>query len=69
RQKLTFIKVYDLVGKEYRFSDKPQIQDYFTRLTGLFKNFNYAREDSPEYEDLLKQIDELAGKFGVAVQH
>ena len=69
RQKLTFIKVYDLVGKEYRFSDKPQIQDYFTRLTGLFKNFNYAREDSPEYQDLFKQIDQLAGQLGVAVQH
>ncbi len=69
RQKLTFTKVYDLVGKEYHFSDKPQIQDYFTRLTGLFKNFNYAREDSPEYVDLLSQIDQLAEQLGVAAQH
>ena len=69
RQKLTFTKVYGLVGQEYDFNDKGQIQDYFTRLTGLFKNFNYASEDSPEYEGLLKQIDQLAGQLGVAVQH
>ena len=68
RQQLSFIKVYKLVKQDYNFADKPQIHDYFTRLTGLFKNFNYAGEDSPEYSELLKQIDELAESMGVA-QH
>jgi V/A-type H+-transporting ATPase subunit A len=60
RQKLTFGKVYALVEQEYRFADKNAARDYFTRLTGLFKNFNYASPDSPDYHCLLEQIDRLA---------
>ncbi len=60
RQKMTFGRVYDLVTREYRFENKDETRDYFTKLTSLFKNFNYAREDSPEYHTLLKQIDVLA---------
>ncbi len=60
RQKLTFNKVYDLVTRSYGFADKEAVRDYFTKLTGLFKNFNYAAEDSPDYDGLLKQIDDLA---------
>lgn len=65
RQKLTFSKVYDLVGLEYKFNDKEQVHDYFTRLTGLFKNFNYAAKDAPEYNELLTQIEGLADSMGV----
>ena len=60
RQKLTFNKVYELVTRDYGFTDKTAARDYFTRLTGLFKNFNYAAEDSPDYGDLMKQIDDLS---------
>ena len=65
RQQLSFNKVYQLVNQEYNFTDKPHIHDYFTRLTGLFKNFNYAGEDSPDHADLLNQIDRLAESMGV----
>ena len=60
RQKLTFDKIYDLVTRGYAFEDKQAARDHFTRLTGLFKNFNYAATDSPDYASLLRQIDELA---------
>jgi V/A-type H+-transporting ATPase subunit A len=60
RQKMAFNRVYDLVTRDYRFDGKEQARDYFTRLTGLFKNFNYTREDSPDYRSLLQQIDDLA---------
>jgi V/A-type H+-transporting ATPase subunit A len=60
RQKLTFGKVYDLVTRGYDFADKAAARDYFTRLTGLFKNFNYAAKETPEYDRYLNQIDELA---------
>ena len=60
RQKLAFGKIYDLVTREYRFENKDAVRDYFTRLTGLFKNFNYAAPGSPDYQKLLAQIDELA---------
>lgn len=65
RQKLSFSKVYELIVQDYNFSDKAQIHDFFIRLTGLFKNFNYAGKDTPQYLDLLKQIDELAGSMEV----
>lgn len=60
RQRLSFGKVYDLVKQEYRFADKNAVRDYFTRLTGLFKNFNYAGPNSPDFQGLLREIDELA---------
>ena len=65
RQKLSFNKVYQLVNREYNFTDKPQIHDYFTRLTGLYKNFNYAAKTSLEYSDLLNQIDQLAESMDI----
>ena len=65
RQQLSFSKVYELIGQDYNFNEKAQVQDFFTRLTGLFKNFNYAGKDTPQYNDLLKQIDELAASMGV----
>jgi V/A-type H+-transporting ATPase subunit A len=65
RQKMSFNKIYKLVHLEYHFADKTKVQEYFTRLTGLFKNFNYAEKNSPDYLDLLKQIDLLAASMGV----
>ena len=64
RQQLTFGKVYALVTRDYAFKDKEAARDYFTRLTGLFKNLNYAAKDSPDYGDLLRQIDSLAASVG-----
>ncbi len=62
RQKLSFNKVYELVTRPYAFNDKNLARDYFVKLTGLFKNFNYASPKTPEYDNLLKQIDELSDK-------
>jgi V/A-type H+-transporting ATPase subunit A len=60
RQKKSFELVCDLVNRQYQFADKEAARDYFTRLTGLFKNLNYSREDSPAHGDYLKQINDLA---------
>jgi V/A-type H+-transporting ATPase subunit A len=59
RQRLAFSKVHALVSRDYAFADKAAVRDYFTRLTGLFKNFNYAAPDAPEYRHLLQDIDAL----------
>ncbi len=67
RQKTTFAKIREIVKQDYAFTDKHDVRDHFTRLTGLFKNFNYASSDSPDYDSLLKQIDALtAAKRAVA---
>lgn len=60
RQREMFNRVYALVTEENRFDDKDAVRDYFTRLTGLVKNLNYTRRDSPGYPDLLSQIEALA---------
>lgn len=64
RQKLCLDKVFELVERGYAFTDKDQARDYFTRFTGLFKNFNYARPDSPDFHRYLKEIDVLAKSIG-----
>ncbi|MDJ0728981.1 MAG: V-type ATP synthase subunit A [Crocosphaera sp.] len=60
RQKETFGLVYDLVNRQYKFPDKQAARDYFTRLTGLFKNLNYAHPDSSDRANYFQQIHELA---------
>ncbi len=57
RQKLVFDKIHDLVTRPYRFKDKAEAREYFTRLTGLFKNFNYAAPEAPDYKRLMGEID------------
>jgi V/A-type H+-transporting ATPase subunit A len=59
RQKQTFNRVYDLVKREYAFSSKEEISQYFLKMTGLFKNLNYAEFQSKEFEKLLSDINEL----------
>mgnify|MGYP000730862448 CR=1 FL=1 len=61
RQKLVFDKLYDIASRDYDFKGKEAARDYFTKLTGLFKNFHYAAEKSPTYGSLLGQIDDLMG--------
>jgi V/A-type H+-transporting ATPase subunit A len=60
RQRVAFARVHELVSRDYAFADKAAVRDYFTRLTGLFRNFNYAETGSPEYKRLLHEIDALA---------
>ncbi|MDQ7821314.1 MAG: V-type ATP synthase subunit A [Candidatus Eremiobacteraeota bacterium] len=60
RQLKSFSLVRDLIARRYDFPDKDQARDFFTRLTGLYKNFNYSREGSPEYEKYESEIKKLA---------
>lgn len=60
RQQQMFALLYDLASRNYRFDDKDKVRDYFTRVTGMFKNLNYTSKDSPEYANMQRQITELA---------
>lgn len=59
RQKETFIKLFDAVRVDYKFIDQADASIFFTRLTGLFKNLNYAGYETPEYIDLMARIDQF----------
>jgi V/A-type H+-transporting ATPase subunit A len=59
RQQESFLLVRRLLHREYNFADKEQAREYFTRLTGLYKNLNYAEHKSAQYAELARQIEEL----------
>lgn len=65
RQLINFSKIYKLVSQDFNFIDKNQALDYFTRLTGLFKNLNYAEQNSQELRDLSDKIEKLSESMGV----
>ena len=59
RQKRIFQMVLDVVAHEPGLSDKETVRKRFTRLTGLFKNLNYAAEQSPEFTRYQNEIKAL----------
>jgi V/A-type H+-transporting ATPase subunit A len=62
RQQESFQILKGLIQRDYRFSDKEEARDFFTRLTGLYKNFNYAGPETPDYKKYEQEIEELAAK-------
>ncbi|MEM7436334.1 MAG: V-type ATP synthase subunit A [Myxococcota bacterium] len=60
RQQKSFELLSWLIDSDYSFLNKDAARDFFTRITGLYKNLNYAPDGSPEYEDYERQIRELA---------
>jgi V/A-type H+-transporting ATPase subunit A len=57
RQQVSLDRIWEAVSRAYAFDDKEAVRAYFTRLTGLFRNFNYAETESPEYWRLLQEIE------------
>lgn len=52
-------QAFDKLGGLMR---KDRARDFFTRLTGLYKDFNYSPADSEEYRRYQQEIDDLAEK-------
>ncbi|WP_051927395.1 V-type ATP synthase subunit A [Ruegeria halocynthiae] len=66
RQKMTFKLIYDVTRSTTDFTDKAEVRQVFTQLTGLVKNFHYAAENTPEFKSAWEQIQDLCrDKFGV----
>ena len=59
RQQDLFEMVFVACTRPYAFKNKDTARDYFTRLTGLYKNLNYANRDGDDYKKLLVSIEEL----------
>lgn len=60
RQQQSFALLHQLVNKPYHFDDQKQARDYFTRLTGLYKNLNYAKFQTGEFHSLRERVIALA---------
>lgn len=63
RQKAMFLLCKRLIDRQYQFRDKEQVRDFFTRLTGLFKNLNYSASGSDDYRRYIAQIEDLERKY------
>ena len=59
RQKALFDRVYAAATRPYAFKDKAAARDYFTKLSGLYKNLNYAAAGSNDFQRIAKSIEEL----------
>jgi V/A-type H+-transporting ATPase subunit A len=64
RQKEMFTLVRGLIQRDYPFKGKDEARSFFTQLTGLLKNLNYAPRDAQEYIAYRAQIDELVHTLG-----
>lgn len=68
RQKALFDRVHAIATRAYGFPDKAAARSHFTRLTGLFKNLNYAADGSPDFDRLTAEIEALDAAVPVLEQ-
>ena len=47
RQMESFQFLTDIIDREFVFKGKDEAREFFTKLTGLYKNWNYSAPDSP----------------------
>ena len=54
-------------GKDrYRFDDKDQAREFFTRVTGFYKNWNYSEAGTAAADRFLGEIRALAEQYAGA---
>lgn len=63
RQLESFGLLKTLINRDYQFSDKENVRDFFTRLTGLYKNLNYSPHNSSDYTSYTQEIHDFAAKY------
>lgn len=63
RQVESFQLLKGLVQGDYRFKDKDEARDFFTRIASLYKNFNYCPGDSSGYARYGREIKDLAAQY------
>jgi V/A-type H+-transporting ATPase subunit A len=61
RQLSSFKGLKAIISRNYQFSDKDEVRDFFTKLTGLYKNLNYSPEKSHDYDRYQQEIEMLVG--------
>lgn len=59
RQLESFNLLRSIVEREFHFDDKEKVRAFFTQITSLYKNWNYAVNQSSEYVDYKKKIQNL----------
>lgn len=64
RQRTVFDKLMEVLDLDFGFETKSEAREAMFRATDLFRNWNYAPEDSDEYRRLLARIDRFIERKG-----
>ena len=52
--------IKSLIDRDYGFRNRDEARDFFTKVIGLYKNWNYSPPESPEYQKYKHEIEEAA---------
>jgi V/A-type H+-transporting ATPase subunit A len=63
RQKLSFELVRKFTERSFRFEDKEQAREFFTRVTNAFKNLNYSARDSDAFQSYMADLQRLSDEY------
>ncbi len=66
RQLESFRLLKRIIEAQYDFPDKETAREFFVKLTALYKNWNYAPAQSPEYRRLRQEIESLVARHARA---
>ncbi len=64
RQRFAFDRLEQIVNLDFGFESKEQARKTLVDITDVFRNWNYAADDSPEYKELLGRIDRFIATKG-----
>ena len=59
RQETIVNMVIDICHTEFEFDNFNEVMDYFKKMINVCKQMNYSKFKSPEYDDFVKQLNEL----------
>ncbi len=65
RQLESFRLLKSLIDCEYNFKNKDEVREYFTLLTGAYKNLNYSPAGSPDAAKYQKEIADMRAKYAL----
>jgi V/A-type H+-transporting ATPase subunit A len=63
RQLETCERLKHLTEYDYSFENKEEARDFFVKLTGLFKNLNYATQNTADFDRYVKLLNDLAAQY------
>jgi len=64
RQKFVFDKILEIIDLEFGFESKDEARRILVRATDRYRNWNYAKWQSDEFNTLLSQIDDFIARKG-----
>jgi hypothetical protein len=57
-ESLNLIK--SLIDRDYNFKNRDEAREFFTKVIGLYKNWNYSTPGSPDYDKYMREIEQAA---------